>query len=159
MKTCNLLRRIYLTSVLLGVTGLLASTAAAQQGGGIITGQVSDSAGAVLSGAGVVITEQSTGASTSLQTNGDGSFTTPSLPIGTYTVNIKAAGFQAEERTGVVLQVDGNVQVNFTLHPGGVNQSVVVSTQVATVDQLSPTLGTVVEQRSIQEVPIPRGPH
>jgi Carboxypeptidase regulatory-like domain len=154
MKTCNLLRRVYLTSVLLGVTALLASTAAAQQGGGIITGQVSDSAGAVLSGAGVVITEQSTGAATSLQTNGDGSFTTPSLPIGTYTVNIKAAGFQAEERTGVVLQVDGNIQVNFTLHPGGVNQSVVVSTQVATVDQLSPTLGTVVEERSIQEVPI-----
>jgi Carboxypeptidase regulatory-like domain len=152
MRTFHLLRAC---SLALGVAAAcITPNAIAQQGGGIITGNVTDSAGAAVSGAKVIITEQSTGSETALETNSEGSFTTPSLPIGTYNVSLKAEGFQPEERVGVVLQVDANVVVAFHLRPGNVNQSVVVSTQVSTVDQVSPTLGTVVSERPIQEVPI-----
>jgi hypothetical protein len=67
------------------------------QGGatGAISGTVYDSSGAVVVGAEVSIVNQDTGALTrTTKTDSNGSFNVPLLPVGTYTVSIKAAGFQ-----------------------------------------------------------------
>src|SRR5438067_13802933 len=59
-----------------------------------IAGTVTDSAGAVVPNADVVVTEQATNVSTPSKSTAAGEFTVPYLPAGTYTVSVNVTGFQ-----------------------------------------------------------------
>ena len=71
--------RTILAFVLLAATSLLAQTFR-----GTVLGTVTDSSGAVVSGANVVVRNVNTGQERTTQTSADGSYTVPELPIGTY---------------------------------------------------------------------------
>ena len=80
-----------------------AASAAAQIRSATITGTVTDSTGAVLPGAAVVVTNQDTNATTELLTTDAGVFTATYLPAGPYTVTVTLAGFshvQADQHPG-----------------------------------------------------------
>src|SRR5690348_4800000 len=68
-----------------------------------ITGTVTDSSGAVVPGAKVTVTETSTGTSNTTQTNDQGQFNVPYLPIGHYTIDVTAVGFQSYRKTDIDL--------------------------------------------------------
>lgn len=134
--------------------GFLAGVASAQEGGGIITGRVEDQSGAAVVNAQVIVSSTQRKEGIALKTNGDGSYTTPSLPIGAYAISVRSAGFQPQLREGIEVQVDAHLQVNFTLRAGNVNATVSVSAEGNQVNISSPELGTVISSRPIHQLPV-----
>lgn len=126
----------------------------AQEGGGIITGRVEDQTGASIVNAEVIVSSAQRNQTTALKTNGDGDFTTPSLPIGAYSISVRAKDFQAETREGIQVVVDSHLQVNFKLKTGNVTEAVTVTSEGNQVNVSSSELGTVISTRPIQELPV-----
>src|SRR5438128_1371845 len=89
-----------------------------QQATGAITGTVTDPQGALVPGATIEIRNVGTNAAFDTKSNDSGFYNAPNLPVGEYTVNASATGFKRAVRTGVVLQVGQNAQVNITLDVG-----------------------------------------
>src|SRR5712692_9705538 len=87
-------------------------------------------------------------------TSDQGYFSTPSLPVGEYTITAEMAGFKKEVRRGLTLQVDQKAEVNFTLQIGTVAETVEVSGEAVLLDTSSATVGKVVESRRVQELPL-----
>jgi len=95
---------LVLMGVLLAIL-TFASCAFAQGGNVAISGTVVDPAGALIAGAKVTVTQQSTANSRSTVTNASGQFNIPSLPPTTYTVTVEAAGFKKYVQDVVLLDV------------------------------------------------------
>src|ERR1700733_8011044 len=79
-----------------------------------LTGTVQDASGAVIPGATVTLTDQSTGIARVVQTNGRGLYAFPSLVPGTYNVKVAAKSFQPRETTGIVLHAGDTLAVPAT---------------------------------------------
>jgi hypothetical protein len=121
---------------------------------GRLEGMVSDSSGAGVPGATVVITNKKTDLSTTLKTDEDGHFVALYLPPGIYEVSIEKEGFQKQ----VLQDTAVTVGTTTTLHPrltvGKVETSVIVSASTIAVDATQSSLGTVVDNQSIQSLPL-----
>ncbi|HWI68744.1 MAG TPA: carboxypeptidase-like regulatory domain-containing protein, partial [Nitrospiraceae bacterium] len=96
----------------------------AQVDTGSITGTVSDSSGAVVSGARVMLTNEGTAASLSVTTGSDGSYTFSPVKIGSYKIEATAQGFKTITQSNIVVNVSANVLVNFKLQTGSVSETV-----------------------------------
>ena len=111
---------------------------------GSVSGTVQDATGAVIPGATVTITNTAQGVQTKATTDAKGSYTFPSLPVGTYDMNAVAAGFRTLKRTGVVVDADSVLTDNFQLQPAEQVQSINVQSEVAQVETASTQVGEVV---------------
>jgi hypothetical protein len=131
-----------------------AGTAYSQSATGTISGTVTDSSGAVLPGAQVVILNEETGISRTLTTNEAGRYVAPALGLGAYRVTASIAGFQTSVRTGIVLTVGREAPVNFQLEVGAITQTVEVTGEAPLVEVTKGGLGTLVESQSIEELPL-----
>jgi hypothetical protein len=109
-----------------------------------IRGVVSDQTGAVIANATVTITNIGTNASTVAKTDAKGLYLLPGLRPDTYIIKAEAAGFRAQEKKDIALQVDQQTTINFGLSPGGVITTVEVTTAPPLLDTESAALGTVV---------------
>src|SRR4051794_13360609 len=87
--------RSFAVAALLALAGGLSLLPAAhgQSSGGNLVGKVQDKSGAALPGATVTATQKETGLVRNTVTESDGTFRLPSLPIGTYTVEVELNGF------------------------------------------------------------------
>ncbi len=122
--------------------------------GGTIGGTVVDSVGASVAGAMVVVRNGETGGERRLTTDATGSYSAPSIPIGTYTVSVSLDGFAPEVRTGVALTVGQAARVPFTLHPGSVAEQIsVVDVPPAINASTQETFG-LVDERQVKELPL-----
>src|SRR5262249_40141109 len=84
-----------------------------------ISGTATDSSGAVLVGAKIVVKNLGTGITQSAITDSQGRYSMPDLPVGEYEVRASATGFQTVVRTGITLTVGGQPVADFTLPTGG----------------------------------------
>jgi hypothetical protein len=133
---------------------LLAASLAAQQGRGSIQGTVTDSSGAVIAGANIAIVNVETNTTFTTQSSSEGYYSAPTLAVGNYNVTVEKQGFKRAVRTGVNLQVDQRAQVDVTLDVGAVAESVEVQAQAPLVDSSSASIGKVVENRRVVELPL-----
>ena len=139
----------------LTILGLgLIGAAWAQTSTGTITGTVSDTTGAVVAGARVVISNAATGAKLEVQSNSEGTYTAPLLPPGGYSVTVTASGFKTFEQSGIRLQVQQQARVNVTLQLGALSESVSVSADAALVEATTSSVGKVVDNKRILELPL-----
>src|SRR3974377_1652667 len=99
----------------------------AQQDTGLITGLVLDESGAPVANASVEVKNTGTGIVTRVSTGHEGSYTTPPLRIGSYSVTVEAKGFKRAIREALTLNVQDRLPVSFTLEIGDVEQSVEVN--------------------------------
>ncbi|HWB97900.1 MAG TPA: carboxypeptidase-like regulatory domain-containing protein, partial [Bryobacteraceae bacterium] len=127
---------------------------AAQQGRGTILGTVTDSSGAAVPGATVAITNTGTNIALRTTTNGEGYYTMPGVAVGEYAVSAECTGFKKSVRTGITLQVDQKAQVDLVLQVGATSDSIEVTAEVPPVDASSATVGKVVEQRRVSDLPV-----
>lgn len=132
----------------------LAPATLAQISTGTILGTVTDASGAAVPGTQIVITNVDTNSTFRTSTNAEGFFTAPALSVGRYTVAAAYEGFKRSVRSGVVLQVDQRARVDFSLEVGTVTESLEVVGGASLVDTVSATVGKVVENRRISELPI-----
>jgi|GEM_PF-401480 len=137
--------------VLLAFIGVALAVAQVQRGS--ITGTVFDSQGAVVPNAAVTVTDNSTGATFAAKTSGEGTFTVPGLPFGTYAVKIVAAGFRQWEAPNVPVVTAQESSVRATLEVGGTNEVVSVEAAQAQVDTTSSELKTHVDRKQIVDLP------
>ena len=119
-----------------------------------LRGTVSDASGAVVHNATVTITETGTNISSVAHTDDKGEYFFTGLRPSTYSVKAELKGFRAAERTGVVLAVDQEASLNFTLTPASVSEKVEVSTAAPLLDTESATLGTDVTNEYIKNIPL-----
>src|SRR4051812_23461117 len=137
----------------IGVGGV-PRPADAQQETATLVGTVVDAAGAAVPGATVIVRNVRTNVPVETTTNGDGDYTIPSLRPGDYAVTAEIAGFAKTVRTGVTLQVAQVAQINLTLQPGGVSETIEVRGATPLLERATSSRGLVVGQREIIELPL-----
>ena len=121
---------------------------------GEISGTVTDQTSAAIGGATVTAINVATNATRTTVTTDAGVYSFPSLPPGTYNVKAEKAGFRTVNRTNVELQVQQSARLDFDLPVGQVTESVEVSAQAALLSSENATLGTVIENKRIVELPL-----
>ncbi|MGP8251581.1 MAG: carboxypeptidase regulatory-like domain-containing protein [Terracidiphilus sp.] len=137
------------------LAGILASCSAiAQEFRAILTGQVTDSTGAVIKGATVTAINQATNEKYTVETSSAGVYYIPYVLPGTYNVTAKATNFSTEEQDNVLLVAAQHYGLNFKLNVGAVNQTVTVSTAPPMIETASGSGGTIIDEKTISEVPL-----
>jgi outer membrane receptor protein involved in Fe transport len=142
------------TTTVLWILSVAVGTLQAQQSRATISGVVTDSSGAAIVGARVDVTNTLRNAVFTTRSNESGFFTAPSLTVGEYSVSVGQLGFKTAVRSGIILQVNQTAQVNVVLEIGQLAESVEVVGQAPLVESGSATLGKVIENRRVQEMPI-----
>jgi hypothetical protein len=104
-----------------------ASTVLGQEITGAITGVVTDPTGAVLVGANVTAKDADRGTTWKAQTNGDGVYNLPRLPIGVYDVRVEAQGFQTAVHAPFRLELNQTARVDVAMTLGQVTQQLEVT--------------------------------
>lgn len=129
--------------------------ASAQITSATVLGAVTDTSGAAVPNAKVTATNVATGREYSATTDTRGEYVIPSLPIsGSYQVGIEAQGFEKFVQSGIVLQLNQHARVDVTLKVGSTSETVHVTLEPPLVDTQTSSLGEVVEQERVQELPL-----
>ncbi len=121
---------------------------------GTITGTVADSSGAVVPGGVVTLTNVGTNSKTVVKTDSLGSYIATPLRIGNYSIGVEAPGFKAETRTGIVLDVQDRLRIDFTLQIGSVSEAINVQEAAPVIESESSALGDVVGSEQITDLPL-----
>ncbi|MGP8252259.1 MAG: carboxypeptidase regulatory-like domain-containing protein, partial [Terracidiphilus sp.] len=121
---------------------------------GTITGTISDPSGAVILKARVVVRNEATNATREARSNDDGDYTVALLPPGRYSVAVESAGFRRSIMHGVNLDVDQTVRVDLALVIGAITENVNVTGTPPIVQTDTSTLGQVVNNRLVQDLPL-----
>jgi Carboxypeptidase regulatory-like domain len=145
--------RVRVTLSLLGLV-LCARGAFAQNISGTLLGNVTDASGAVLVGAEVTITHKETNQVSKTATNELGYYQAPYLKPGNYRVEVTLQGFKKGTREDVVLKVEDRLRLDFRMEVGEVTETLTVSGEVPLVESETSSLGQVIAEKSIQELPI-----
>ncbi|HTS31307.1 MAG TPA: TonB-dependent receptor [Bryobacteraceae bacterium] len=139
--------------------GLLASfflyaVAAFPQSTGTIQGTVTDATGAAVPNASISVKNQQTGEERSTSTDSSGIYSVPSLPVGGYTVSVKSPGMSPMNATNVVVAVSSTVRQDFSLKVATSTEVIEVAGAAPVIDTNSVSVGDVVNQSTVQEIPL-----
>ncbi len=130
------------------------TTNAYGQATGRIGGTVVDASGAVVPGASVECKNIETGLARTVDSNQDGIFEFPDLPIGQYQLEAKKQGFRAEQTQQIPLVTGQVIDLKISLRIGDVNQSVIVTGEAPLVQSASSSVQASVTERQMQELPL-----
>ena len=147
-------KKIALFLPLLMLAGLLVSTPVRAQSTATLQGTVTDAKGAVIPNATVTVKNKSTSFERTAQTDSDGNYQVAALPVGNYTIEVKVQGFKTQVADQVTVEVAKTVTQNFQLDVGAISEQVLVSSDVAVIESNTTSVGTVINQRTVQEIPL-----
>lgn len=119
-----------------------------------VTGQVTDSSGAVVPQASITITNVDTAASRKVESNATGAYIIPLLPPGNYRMAVEKEGFQTAEIPGLILQINQSLIQDVGLKVGALSQKVTVEAEVPQLQTTSSNLGQVITARAIVDLPL-----
>ncbi|MGH9717267.1 MAG: carboxypeptidase regulatory-like domain-containing protein, partial [Candidatus Acidiferrales bacterium] len=135
----NLMRLAFLSLLLFS-----ALPAWGQAAGGSISGTVKDQSGGVVMGASVIVRNTATGVQRTTKTDSDGFYSFLSLPVGEYELDINQAGFKPYRRTGMMIDVNTELQTDVNLQLGEKNQQITVKANTVHVETQSTQMGDVI---------------
>lgn len=142
--------------LLLALTLLLSSVIALAQttiGTASIQGTVTDPSGALVSGAKITITNNSTQQVINTTSNSAGSFISGALIPGDYRVRVEAAGFKSTQ-VPVVAQVGVTSSVNVKMQVGQTSETVEVQGSAVAVNTEQATVQGVLNEQQIENLPV-----
>ncbi len=140
-------RLVYLYLLILGAGSAFGQTAT-------VNGVVTDSSHAIIGGASITINNIETGLRRETKTNDTGNYTFTLLPVGHYRVEATMSGFGAQTHPELKLDVDQVARLDFTLTPGALTSTVEVSATATLLDSETSTVGQVISNKSIVEMPL-----
>ncbi len=143
-----------LIAVALVVALLTAVPMPAQTSFGSITGLIRDSSGAVMPGVAITVTNDKTGTSRTATSDANGNYNVPSLLPAVYSVSAELKGFKKAVTTGATLEVNQTLRVDLTMEVGEVSQTVEVQAEAPLLQSESSTVGTVIENKQVVELPL-----
>ena len=140
--------------VLLTLSLLCSVPLFAQTFRGTINGVVTDPSGAVVPGANVTATDTATAAVRTTVSSGAGEFAFSDLPLSSYNIKVEASGFQATEVTGVQVLAGKIYTLPVKLSLAQQAATVEVSADALSLDTTTVTQTTVLDSKSLQDVPL-----
>ncbi|HEV2448693.1 MAG TPA: carboxypeptidase-like regulatory domain-containing protein, partial [Candidatus Sulfopaludibacter sp.] len=142
--------RFFLSCALFALAGLPLFS----QTLGQVTGRVTDSSGAAVPAATITLVSVATNATRTTVSTADGDYVFPSVPPGLYNVKAEHPGFRVAEAVHVEVQVQQTVRQDLTLEVGQINESVEVSASADMLQTENLTMGTVVENKMVTDLPL-----
>ena len=140
IRNMDIVRIAVMSAVFFGCVSLLW----AQSATGRISGTVKDPTGAVIPDTTVSVSNTATGALQTTQTNAQGFYAFPSLPVGQYEIDVSRAGFEPYKRTGLIIDVNTQLEANIDLQLGEQSQQVTVKQSAVQVETESTQMGDVI---------------
>ncbi|MBA3974673.1 MAG: hypothetical protein C0504_10715 [Candidatus Solibacter sp.] len=128
--------------------------AQSQDARGNIVGRVLDSSGAVVPGTEVRGVNDATGVAVSVRTNDAGNYVLPFLSPGMYTVTAEIQGFRKFDRKNIQVRVNENVPLDIQMTVGEVSESVQVTAETPLLQTAEASLGQIIDERRIVELPL-----
>jgi len=138
----------------LATTCFLSLIIQAQSFTGAIAGTVKNPNGEVVPGVEVTIVHLQTNKVVTATTNGEGYYVSPPLAVGDYRVEAKMQGYRRAVLSGINLLIQQTAVVDITLEIGAVSEQVEVTAQAPALETSNSTIGKVVNNRSIQDLPL-----
>jgi len=139
------------------VLALLASPALGQDPRGSIIGRITDPTEALIPDVDVRVTNVASGVSAASKTNQAGNFNIPFLLPGVYKLTAKAPGFATYVRDGIEVRVSETIELAVQMRLGDIAESVEVTTETPLLDTTGSSLGQVIDQRRVVELPVVGG--
>jgi hypothetical protein len=133
---------------------LAACVAGAQTTSTEILGTITDPNGAVIANAVIDAARAGTGEHRAVKSDADGRYLIPNLDVGQYDLTVEAPGFQRQRLGGVVLELNQKARLDVQLKLGNVQQTVEVNAAAPVLKTDDATLGEVVDNRRIVELPL-----
>ncbi|KAA6456621.1 carboxypeptidase regulatory-like domain-containing protein [Acidobacteria bacterium AB60] len=122
--------------------------------GGTITGTVTDPSGSFLEGAKVTLRNEETATQRDLVTKSDGTFSAPSIPVGTWTLTVETTGFAPLTRTGIHLTVGQSINLPLVLAVGKIEQAITVVDTPPAVDTSTLQSQGLVDEKQVKQLPL-----
>jgi hypothetical protein len=119
-----------------------------------IKGTVTDPGGAVIVKASVIATNENTGVKYTTESQADGGYLFPQLPIGTYTIKISAPGFKEFQATGIVLNIAQEYVEPAVLTVGSTSDMVEIHADAVQVNTTDMQLSNIVNSSQMVELPL-----
>jgi len=155
MRTISVSKRLYaLASTALFVFAAVLPLPAQTSGNGNIVGTVTDSSGAAVPGATVVVLDTDTGVSRNLTTNSDGSYTANFLQPGHYEVILGGGSFGKVDRKNLNLTVGQILTIDATLPAASVSTQVEVTSQAPLIDPDKTEVSQTFDEQLISNLPV-----
>ena len=141
----------FCAALVFSISMFLSVPVFAQNDVGSIVGFVSDSSGAAVPNTKVIIKNEGTGESRTVDTDGSGHYAVPNLPPTVYTMSAEATGFQRFESTHNVQASNSTISINAVLTPGAASQTVEVTATAALLQTQSAAVQSEITGQQIQK--------
>src|SRR6266404_296314 len=119
-----------------------------------VSGLVTDRTGAAVAGAEVRLQMVDRGTVTTTTTNNAGIYVFPSVQPGQYQISVQKQGFKQVDLLGLIVNVQDHIEQNFRLEVGSVAESVTVNGNDLKINTTDATVGTVVDQTYVKNMPL-----
>jgi hypothetical protein len=119
-----------------------------------LEGTISDSAGAVISGAQVRLRNTGNNQTRTITTDDQGLFRANELPVGTYEIRVDQPGFAPYLHAGVTLSVGQSLRFSIELVPAALAEAVTVSDQPQAIDPSQTSVTSTIDTERIEELPV-----
>jgi Carboxypeptidase regulatory-like domain/TonB-dependent Receptor Plug Domain len=133
---------------------LLPISFAIAQDRGTVTGTVTDTSGAAVPGATLVLTNPATGLSQTATSAGNGNYSFIYLPAGKYNLTAEKTGFRKAEASDVLVEVNTDTRMDIKLQVGTLTESVQVTSVAPLLQTDRSDLGKVIPNKAIQDLPL-----
>jgi len=143
--------------LLLLLSALLGPAVEAQTVFGSLAGTITDSTGAVVSGAQVQAVDAGSGRMLQEISSSAGTFRFPEVSIGRYDITVKASGFQVKKMTGVQVNLQLTTAINITLQVGTAAESVTVAANAPQLQTDSSEISGTVSDQQYLKLPLALG--
>jgi Carboxypeptidase regulatory-like domain len=144
------LRRLLIS----GLLGAVSATPFFAQTFGEVTGHITDASGAAIPAAKVFLTNNATNAIRETVSTDSGDYTFAAVAPGIYKIRVEQVSFKTTGASNVQVQVQQTVRLDFTLEVGQVTESVEVSATAQMLQTENLSLGTVIENKGVTELPL-----
>ena len=119
-----------------------------------LVGQVTDQNGAIVPGAIVTVTEQTTNQKQIVTANEEGNYIVTQLDPGIYSVSIEAENFKTSVKKDVTLETGQSARFNIVLEAGSISEQVIVSSEPSVVNTETSAKGEVITQKQVADLPL-----
>ncbi len=121
---------------------------------GLIRGVVADGSGAVIPNAAITLISHSTGTAVTRISNSAGMFVFSAQPVGSYSMEARAAGFRTQRMDGVDVEVGQATSVNVRLQPGAASESITVNGESPLLRPEESDLSSIVDREMLEDLPL-----
>ncbi|HEY9501601.1 MAG TPA: carboxypeptidase-like regulatory domain-containing protein, partial [Pyrinomonadaceae bacterium] len=140
--------------LLLLTVGLFLNSPVLAQSTATVQGTVTDSKGAVLPNVTVTIRNRSTSFERTTQSDSQGNYQFAALPVGMYSIEARVDGFKTQVVDQMSVEVAKTLVQNFQMEVGAISEQVQVTSDLPIVETATTSVGSVINQRTVQEIPL-----